>query len=149
MQYLLDLQNMKSHDHHVFVEALLPIAFSALPTEVLQPLSALSESFKNLCANELCKEPLMEMHRIIPIILCKLETIFPPVFWNVMEHVPIHLAQAYLGGPVHYRWMYPFERFFNWLKKKVKNKSQLEGSMVMCYLSVSYTHLTLPTKRIV
>jgi len=61
----------------------------------------------------------MEMHRTIPVILCKLKTIFLPVFWNVMEHVPVHLAQeAYLGGPVHYKCMHPFEKFFNWLKRK-------------------------------
>ena len=96
----------------------------------------------------------MEMHHTIPIILCKLETIFPPAFWNVMEHVPVHLAQeAVLGGPVHYRWMYPFERFFNWLKKKAKNKSQPESSMVMCYLIYEiqmfgshYFEPTLPSK---
>jgi len=129
------LQNMKSHNHHVFLEVLLPIAFSSLPAEVLEPLSALSDFFKNLCVKELCEDILMEMHHIIPIILCKLGTIFSPAFWNVMEHVPVHLAQeAVLGGPVHYRWMYPFERFFNWLKKKAKNKSQPESSMVMCYL---------------
>jgi len=31
------LQNIKSHDHHVFMEALLPIAFSALQADVLEP----------------------------------------------------------------------------------------------------------------
>ena len=103
---------MKRHDHHVFMEVLLSIAFSALPANVREPLSALSESFKNLCANELHEDHLIEMHHKIPIILCKLETIFPPSFWNVMEHVVVHLAQeAYLGGPVHYKWMYPLERF--------------------------------------
>jgi len=129
------LQNMKSHNHHVFLGVLLPIAFSSLPAEVLEPLSSLSDFFKNLCANELREDILMEMHRTISIILCKLEIIFPPAFWNAMEYIPVHLAQeAVLGGPVHYRWMYPFERFFNWLKKKAKNKSQLESSMVMYYL---------------
>jgi len=34
------LQNMKSHDHHIFLEVLLLIAFSSLPAEVLEPLSA-------------------------------------------------------------------------------------------------------------
>ena len=29
------LQNMKSHDHHVFLEVLLPIAFSALPLSLI------------------------------------------------------------------------------------------------------------------
>jgi len=86
------LQKMKGRDHHILMGVLLPIAFSALPVEVLEPLSALSDFFKNLCANKLCEDLLMEMHCTIPIILCKLETIFPPTFGNVMEHMPIHLA---------------------------------------------------------
>lgn len=40
-----------------------------------------------------------------------LERFFPPSFFDVMVHLPIHLAQeALIGGPVHFRWMYPFER---------------------------------------
>jgi len=77
------LQNMKSHGHHVFMEVLLPIAFSSLPVEVLEPLLALSDFFKNLCANEPREDLLMEMRRTILTILCKLEIIFPPTFWNV------------------------------------------------------------------
>ena len=47
---------------------------------------------------------LEEMNKNIVIILCKLETVFPPDFWNVMEHLSIHLAEeALLGGPVQYR----------------------------------------------
>jgi len=42
---------------------------------------------------------------------CKLERIFPLGFFDSMEHLPIHLPyEAWLGGPVQYRWMYPFER---------------------------------------
>ena len=109
-----------------------------------------SDFFKNLCTNELREDLLMEMHHTIPIILCKLETIFPPVFWNVMEHVPVHLAQeTYLGGPVYYRWLYPLERIFNWLKKNAKNKFQPESSMVMCYLiyeiQIFWSHYFEPT----
>jgi len=129
------LQNLKSHDYHVFMEALLPIAFSALPADVLEPLASLSEYFRNICASVLREDQRMEMHQQIAIILCKLETIFPSGFWNVMEHLPVHLAQeAYLGSPVHYRWMYPFKRFFKWLKQKAKNKSKPESSMVILYL---------------
>ena len=118
------LQNLKSHDYHIFMETLLPIAFSALPEDVLEPLVAVGEFFKNLCANVLREDLLMDMHSKIPLILCKLEIIFPPAFWNIMEQL-VHLAQeAYLGSLVHYRWMYPFERFFHWLKQQVKNKSR-------------------------
>ena len=53
----------------------------------------------------------------IPIILCKLETIFPPGFFDSMEHLPIHLPdEALMCGPVQFRWMYPFERCFLYFK---------------------------------
>lgn len=52
-----------------------------------------------------------------------------------MEHLPIHLAyEAKVGGPVQYRWMYPFERLMHDLKKKVKNPTVVEGSIVQAYL---------------
>jgi hypothetical protein len=41
----------------------------------------------------------------------KLEMIFPPSFFNSMEHLHIHLPfEVKIGGPIQYRWMYPFER---------------------------------------
>ena len=42
--------------------------------------------------------------------LCTLEMIFPP-FFDSMDHLPIDLLfEEKAGGPVQYRWMYPFER---------------------------------------
>nr|GMD63544.1 uncharacterized protein LOC109185082 [Ipomoea batatas] len=58
-----------------------------------------------------------------------------------MEHLPIHLAdEARLGGLVQYRWMYPFERFINHLKSKMKNKRYVEGSICDAYLIEETTH---------
>jgi hypothetical protein len=105
------LLGMKSHDGHIFMERLLPIAFSSLPEKVWNPLVELSHFFRDLCSTTLNVAHLEQMEINMPIILCKLERIFPPGFFDSMEHLPIHLAsEAKLGGPVHYRWMYPFER---------------------------------------
>lgn len=69
-------------------------------------------------------------------MLCDLEKIFPPSFFDVMEHLPIHLPhEAILGGPVQFRWMYPFERYMGHLKRKVKNKAKVEGSIVEQYIN--------------
>ena len=47
----------------------------------------------------------------IPIILCKLEWIFPSGYFDSMEHLPIHLPyEARIAG-LQFRWMYPFERY--------------------------------------
>jgi len=108
------LQGMKSHDSHIFMERLLPTAFSSLPGKVWNPLVELSHFFRDLCSATLKVDHLEQMEKNIPITLCKLEQIFPPGFFDTMEHLPIHLAsEAKMGGPVHYRWMYPFERYKN------------------------------------
>jgi hypothetical protein len=110
------VHGMKSHDCHVFMECLLPFAFSSLPDLVWKPLTELSQFFKGLCSNNLKHDELIKLDENIPIIICKLERIFPPGFFNSMEHLPIHLPyEAKLGGPVQYRWMYPFERYFVWI----------------------------------
>jgi len=93
--------NMKSSDCHVFMETLLSIAFGAFPDDVLKPLIEISQFFKNLCSTTLREDMLEEMRRNIVIILCKLETIFPPDIFNVMEHLLVHLAEeTQLSGPV-------------------------------------------------
>ncbi|XP_057999181.1 uncharacterized protein LOC131178003 [Hevea brasiliensis] len=52
-----------------------------------------------------------------------------------MEHLPVHLAyEAWIAGPVQYRWMYPFERYLRKLKNNVKNKAKVEGSICNAYL---------------
>ena len=76
------------------------------------------------------------MEQNIPLILCKLERIFPPAFFDSMEHLPIHLAyEARVCGPVQYRWMYPFERNIGVFKRTVKNHARVEGSICEAYLS--------------
>ncbi|XP_057445010.1 uncharacterized protein LOC130737272 [Lotus japonicus] len=102
---------MKSHDCHIFMERLLPIAFSALPLQVWRPLAELSKFFKDLCSSTLQLNDLRRMRENIIITTCKLERIFPPGFFNSMEHLHIHLPyEVIAGGPIQYRWMYPFER---------------------------------------
>ncbi|XP_073222512.1 uncharacterized protein [Cicer arietinum] len=124
------IHGMKSHDCHVFMECLLPIAFHSLPEFVWKPLTELSRFFKDLCCNTLRLDDLVKLNDNIPIIICKLEKIFPPGFFDSMEHLPIHLAnEAMLGGPVHYRWMYPFERCMGVSKRAVTNKARVEGSI--------------------
>jgi hypothetical protein len=60
--------------------------------------------------------------------ICQLEMVFPPAFFDIMIHLPVHLAEeAKLGGPVCYRWMYPVERYLRIVKGYVKNKAQPEG----------------------
>ncbi|KAL9682082.1 hypothetical protein QQ045_013875 [Rhodiola kirilowii] len=80
----------------------------------------------------------------IAVTLCKLESIFPPSFFDSMEHLPIHLAdEVLLGGPVHYRWMYSYERFIYRLKQlgHKGNKAEVEASIVNAYIQLETSYL--------
>ncbi|KAK4388230.1 hypothetical protein Sango_2429600 [Sesamum angolense] len=84
----------------------------------------------------------------VSIILCNLEKIFLPAFFDSMEHLIVHLMNdARIRGPVQYRWMYPFERFLRELKKKVKNKAHVEASIVESYMSKKSACLLHSTLR--
>ena len=75
------------------------------------PLIELSLFFERLCSKVIKVDELEKMESQIAVTLCKLEKIFPPAFFDVMIHLPIHLAnEARMAGPVQYRWMYPIER---------------------------------------
>jgi hypothetical protein len=44
-------------------------------------------------------------------IIYKLEMIFPSLFFDSIEYLPIHLPfKAKVEGSIQYRWIYPFER---------------------------------------
>ncbi|WVZ01850.1 hypothetical protein V8G54_022656 [Vigna mungo] len=134
-------QGMKSHDCHVFMDTLIPLAFSCLPVHFLNPLTKISHFFKDLSSTTLKADSLAKLEENIPIILRKLERVLPPAFFDSMEHLPIHLAyEAWLGGPVQYRWMYPFERFMGESKRSVKNKARVEGSICVAYLHRETTY---------
>jgi len=61
--------------------------------------------------------------------------LFPPLFFDIMMHFPVHLAEeSKIGRPVGYRWMYPMERYLHTAKGYVRNKAYPEGSIAEGYI---------------
>ena len=82
-----------------------------LPRPISEALTEISHFFRDICSTVLKKSEMDILEKNIVETTCKLEKIFPPSFFDSMEHLPIHLPyEAKVGGPVQYRWMYPFER---------------------------------------
>nr|GFB29213.1 hypothetical protein [Tanacetum cinerariifolium] len=52
-----------------------------------------------------------------------------------LDRLPMHLTEALKGGPIHPRWMYPFERYMKKLKGYVQNKAKPEGSIMEGYVA--------------
>ncbi|WVZ52650.1 hypothetical protein U9M48_003690 [Paspalum notatum var. saurae] len=108
-----NLQGLKTHDCHILLQRILP-----------------------LCAKTLKLDVLHRMKKEIPIILCKLEKIFPPAFFDVILHLTVHLPdEAILRGPIQYGWMYPVERILLTLKRYVRNMARPEGSIAEAYVA--------------
>ena len=108
------LSNLKSHDGHILMQDIFPIALrSSLPKQVVTIVLRLSSFFKALCSKVIDPRELDQLESDIAITLCQMEKIFSPGFFTIMVHLLIHLAsEVKVGGPVHYRWMYPIERYY-------------------------------------
>ncbi|GJV30950.1 hypothetical protein Tco_1391350 [Tanacetum coccineum] len=125
----LQLSRMKSHDFYIFIQKLLPLSIrGSLTKEARLVLYELSDFIQILCARNMYIDVLEKQEEKIAIILCKLESMFPPPFFDIMTHLLIHLPfEAKKGGPFQYRWMFPFERKMRALKGYVKNTARPKG----------------------
>ena len=103
---------LKSHDSHVLIEQLLPLAMRrTLPMQLSAILIELCSIFKYLCNKVLKFDEFDNLQNRVVMTLIHMEMIFPPSFFTVMVHLIIHLVdEVKLGGPIQYRWMYPIER---------------------------------------
>ena len=95
-------------------------------------LAELSFFFCQLCAKELSLKVVEEIERMAPVLLCKLEKIFPPGFFNPMQHMILHLPyEARMGGPMQ---CYSIERCQKILRTKCKNKCKIEAFIAEAYI---------------
>jgi hypothetical protein len=50
------------------------------------------------------------------VLICKLDRIFSPRFFDTMQHLLVHLSyEAKVGSPMQYRWMYSIEKALKYL----------------------------------
>jgi len=98
------LQALKTHDCHILLQRILPAGLRGIiHKEIYEAIAELGNFFQQICAKKLKLDVLNRMRGEIPIILCKLEKIFLPAFFDVMVHLSIHLIDdAILRGPVQY-----------------------------------------------
>ncbi|XP_071714685.1 uncharacterized protein [Rutidosis leptorrhynchoides] len=120
------ITGLKSHDNHILMQQLLLVAIrNVLPKHMHSVIMNLCQYYRQLCSKFLKPTDLFKMENDIGKILCDLERIFPPSFFDVMIHLSVHLAsEARLGG-----------LYLGTLKSYVRNKSKPEGSIVEGYLA--------------
>ena len=114
----LKLIGLKSHDCHVLMQQLLPVAICGiLPKNVRHTITRLCSFFNSICSKEIYSQKLDELEEEIIVILCQLEMFFPPSFFDIMVHLVVHLVREIrLCQPVYMRWTYLVERYMKILK---------------------------------
>ncbi|KAL6199770.1 hypothetical protein ACLB2K_029553 [Fragaria x ananassa] len=133
----LRLNGMKSHDCHVLMQQLLPVALRAvLDKPVRVAVIRLCLFFTEICSKSFEVSKLPKIQSDIVETLCLLEKYFPPSFFDIMVHLTIHLVREIeLCGPVFYRWMFPFERYMKVCKGYVRNRARPEGCIAKNYIA--------------
>ena len=133
----LKLIGLKSHDCHVLMQQLLPVAIRGiLPEKVRNAITRLCFFFNAICSKVIDPSQLDILENEAAIIVCELEMYFPPSFFDIMIHLIVHLVREIrLCGPVYLRWMYPVERFMKVLKGYTKNQYRPEASIVERYVA--------------
>ncbi|GJS91045.1 pyruvate kinase [Tanacetum coccineum] len=123
-----NIMGLKSHDFHIMMQRLLPYGLQQyLPVKVAKPIIELCSFFKKICTATLMEDDMLKAQSNVVDIMCNLELIYPPTFFDIMIHLVIYLAlEALEGGTIHPWWMYPFERFMKKLKNYVRNKAKPE-----------------------
>ncbi|XP_074356639.1 uncharacterized protein LOC141696392 [Apium graveolens] len=107
-----------------------------LKPEVTIPLVKLGAFFRGICGKVLELKEVHKWQKEVIEILCQLEINFPPAFFDIMVHLPVHLCkEVEFGGPVHLRLMFGIERYLGKLKSYVRNRSKPEGFIAEGYLA--------------
>jgi hypothetical protein len=85
---------MKSHDCHVLMTALLPIALRDMKTELVRDVvTSLCLFFYAIEQNVIDEEKLLDLERRHFEALCLLEATFPPSLFDLMMHLTAQLAR--------------------------------------------------------
>jgi hypothetical protein len=126
---------LKSHDYHVLMQQLLPLALRGLlkPT-ARTAVMRMSKLFCRVCTKVYDPLEFQSLQLDVVESLALLEMEFPPSFFDIMTHPPYHIVEELdLCGPVTTRWMYPVERYMKTLKNYVRNTARPEASMAEGY----------------
>jgi hypothetical protein len=128
-------QNLKSHDCHVLMTQLLPVALRAILPENVQLTIVKGCAFLNAISRKVIdRESLLGLQTDVVQCLVSFELLFPPSFFNIMMHLLVHLVKEIrILGPVFLHNMFPFERFMGVLKKYVRNRPRPKGSISKGY----------------
>jgi hypothetical protein len=131
----LSMFGYNSHDCHIMMMVFLAIAIRAIKPMPIKVLITRLYYFFNTVSQKVigCKE-LDDLKLYMIETMCMLEMCFPPTFFDMQEHLMIHLMDQILTlGLLYLHSMFPYEWFLVVLKAYVWNHAHSEGSIIEGY----------------
>ena len=131
----LSVSGYNSHDCHVLLTVFLAIAIRAIKPEHLKvAITRLCYFFNAVSQKVISLEELGNLRTFAHETQCQLEMCFPPSFFDMMEHLIVHIVPQMVAlGPLYLHQMWSYERYMAVLKGYVRNRAHPEGSMVEGY----------------
>jgi hypothetical protein len=67
----------------------------------------LSYFYRQICAKQVSNAMMHRLEKEIEVLVCKMKIVFPPGWFNAMQHLLVHLPwKARIGEPLQFKWMY-------------------------------------------
>jgi hypothetical protein len=93
---------LKRHDYHIIMERLLHVMLRGyLDDNIWEVLAELTYFYRQPCAKEIKKDMMEKLEKEILVLICKLEKIFLPGWFNPIQYLLVHIPyEAKVGSPV-------------------------------------------------
>jgi hypothetical protein len=131
----LSMYGYNFHDCHVMMMVFLAIAIHVIKlVHVKVIITHLCYFFNTVSHKVIGRKELDDLRAYMIETMCMLEMCFPTSFFDVQQHLMIHLMdQIHTLGPLYLHNMFPYECYLPVLKSYVRNHAHLEGSIIEGY----------------
>jgi hypothetical protein len=117
----LSMFGYNSHDCHVMMMVFLAIAIQTIKLVHVKVLITRLCYFFNIVSQKVIdRKELDDLKAYMIETMCMLEMCFPPSFFDMQQHLMIHLVdQILILGPLYLHSMFPYKRYLAVLKSYV------------------------------
>jgi hypothetical protein len=93
------LNGLKSHDYHILIERLMSVIFRGyFKADLWKMFVELSYIYRHICAKQVSKAMMQRLEEEITVLVCKMEKVFSPSWFNAMQHIPSRLEDLCSSG---------------------------------------------------
>jgi hypothetical protein len=104
------------------------------PVHVKVIITYLCYFFNTVLQKVIGRKELDDLRAYMIETMCMLEMYFPPPFFDMQQHLMIHLVdQIHTLGSLYLHSMFPYEWYLAVLKSYVRNRAHLEDSIMEGY----------------